>query len=106
LPLQATEPARGWLTACNAGGTLAMTGFETQYEGTHGAELASLVRRLARAEEDLRARLVDRVAVLNGASRPFSDPLYQRLHSVLDGLTGQRVAAEAEAARRAGAPAP
>jgi hypothetical protein len=82
-----------------------MTAFDT-FVAINDAELEGLVRRLERAEEDLRERLVDRVAVLDDASRPFSDPLYQRLHWLLGGLNEQRVAAEAELARRAAAPAP
>lgn len=82
-----------------------MTGFDT-FEAINNAELQSLARRLVRAEADVRERLDDQAALLNGASRPFSDPLYQRLHSVLGGLNERRVTAEAELARRAASPAP
>jgi hypothetical protein len=70
---------------------------------TGDAELHGLIGRLRRAEQDLTARLADRRAALDGADRPMSDPLYQRLFLILEGLTEQRVAAERELRRQAGA---
>jgi hypothetical protein len=70
---------------------------------TGDAELQGLSGRLRRAEQDLAERLADRRAALDGADRPMSDPLYQRLFFILEGLTEQRVAAERELRQQAGA---
>lgn len=67
---------------------------------TGDAELRGLIGRLRRVEQDLTERLAGRRAMPGGADRPVSDPLYQRLFFILEGLSEQRVAAESEFARR------
>ncbi len=66
-------------------------------------ELRMLIRRLKRAEHDVLERLAKRRAALDGAGGPVSDPLYQRLSFIHDGLSDQRVGAESELSRRPGA---
>jgi len=61
------------------------------------------IRRLKRAERDLRGRLAEHRAALDGAGAPMSDPLHQRLFLILQSLSDQRVSAARELARRAGA---
>jgi hypothetical protein len=68
---------------------------------TGDAELEGLIGRLRGAEHDLTERLADRRAALDGADRPVSDSLYQRLFFILEGLSEQRAAAEHELSRRA-----
>jgi hypothetical protein len=68
---------------------------------TGEAELEGLIGRLRRADQDLTERLADRRAALDGADRPVSDSLYQRLFFILEGLSEQRAAAERELSRRA-----
>jgi hypothetical protein len=70
---------------------------------TGDAELQGLIGRLKRGEQDLVERLANRRAGLGGADRPVTDPLYQRLYTILEGLSEQRAAAESELSRRAGA---
>jgi hypothetical protein len=70
---------------------------------TVDGELEGLIGRLKRAEQDLMERLANRHAALGEADGPVTDPLYQRLFFILEGLREQRAAAERELSRRAGA---
>ena len=66
------------------------------------AELQALVNRLGRSEQDLHARVARRAGTLDTpAGTPRSDPLYQRLVSVLEGLREQLGHAHKEFLRRA-----
>ena len=66
-------------------------------------ELEGLIGRLKRAEQDVLERLEGRRVALGGADGPVTDPLYQRLFFILDGLSEQRVRAESALSRRTGA---
>lgn len=65
------------------------------------AELQGLINRLARSEQDLHGRVARRAGALDTpAGTPRSDPLYQRLLSVLEGLREQLERAHRELLRR------
>jgi hypothetical protein len=76
--------------------------FEDRFSKVDNIRLADVVRRLRRAEEDLRVRITRRTAQLESASLRLSDPMYQRLYFINRDFNGQRLAAEAELARRTG----
>lgn len=63
-------------------------------------EARRVIDRLSRAKQDLHGRIAERKRVLDGTGTPISDPLYQRLVLVLDGLEAQRRVAERELSER------
>jgi len=65
------------------------------------AQVREAIGRLKQAEQELRERIAERRRALGGATAPITDPLYQRLALVLDGLEIRRVAAERASARGA-----
>lgn len=63
-------------------------------------EARRVIDRLSRAKQDLQGRIAERKRALDGRGAPISDPLYQRLVLVLDGLEAQRRVAERELSER------
>lgn len=63
-------------------------------------EARRVIDRLSRAKQDLQGRIAERMRALDGTGRPISDPLYQRLVLVLDGLEARRRVAERELSER------
>lgn len=68
--------------------------------GFDDAQVRDAIGRLKRAEEELRERIAARRRALGSVTAPITDPLYQRLALVLDGLEIRRAAAERESARK------
>jgi hypothetical protein len=80
-----------------------MNGFET----LEATDLESRIVRLRREERDLSGRVARQLAWLENGGRWYqSDPLYQRLSSVLNTVRQDLLDAENEALRRASASTP